>query len=150
MNHEATTMPMSKASSYINAIIDMLPLFGIAFSIVMLKGIKGLRMAYTGRTFLDRFLNVVWTAFLCACLSVACAAIAPVLNKEVGPTAMIGIVVFIAVGGIRIVDGLLYKYLGIHLIDTTTQTKDDKDWAEMSNKDKADAMQQWHDKGGDE
>ena len=150
MNHEATAMPMAKASSYINAIIDLLPLFGLAFSIVTLRGIKGLRAAYTGRQPMDRLLNLLWTSFICACFAVGCALIAPLLYKEVGPTGTIGIVVFISAGGIRIVDGFIFKHLGIHLIDTSMQTQDDKDWAEMSNEDKADAMQTWRDKGEDE
>lgn len=139
-----------KAGSYINAIIEMLPLFGLAFSIIFLKGLRGLRSAYTGRSYAARFMNVLWTAFIGSCLAVACAAVAPLVREGIGPDATLGIVVFIAVCGVRIVDGLLYKYLRIHLIDTTTQTADDKAWAGMSDEDKADAMQQWRGKGDDE
>lgn len=150
MNNGATTMPMAKAGSYINTLIDMLPLFGVAFSIVMLKGLKGLRAAYVGKSMFDRFLNIVWTSFICACLAVGCAMLAPLLYKEVGPNVTLGIVVFISAGGIRIVDGFIFKHLGIHLIDTTTRTADDRAWDRLSDEDKADAMQAWRDKGEDE
>ena len=149
MNHEAVSMP-EKASSYISAIVEMMPLFGLAFSIIFLKGLHGLRSAYTGKSYAARFMNVLWTAFIGSCLAVGCAAIAPLVREGIGPDAAIGIVVFIAVCGVRIVDGLLYKYLNIHLIDTTTQTSDDKEWSRLSDEDKADAMRQWRDKGEDE
>lgn len=151
MNHEANTMPLAKASSYTTAIVDMLPLFGLAFSIVMLKGLKSLRCAYVGKSYMDRFINIIWTSFIGACLSVGCAAITPLLTREgVSESVTVGIVVFVAVCGVRIVDGMLYKYLHIHLIDTTTLTQDDRDWVKMSDEDKADAMQAWRDKEGED
>lgn len=150
MYNEATPMPTAKAGTYLNTIIDLLPLFGLAFSIIMLKGLKGLRAAYVGKSLFDRFLNIVWTSFICSCLAVGCAAIAPLLYREAGPNVMVGIVVFIAAGGIRIVDGFIYRHLGIHLIDTTTQTDDDREWGKMSDEDKANAMQAWRDKGEEE
>lgn len=141
---EVSTMPAGKAESYINLMVDMLPLFGLAFSIIVLKGLAGIKSAYVGTSMLSRFLNIIWTATIGAIMAVGCAALAPVIYPSIGLDASVGITVLMSVGGLRLVDSMVYKHLGIHLVDSESQSKEDREWADMSEEDKADALKQWH------
>lgn len=142
MNDVATPMsmpelvPTERAQSYITIMLDFLPLFGVAFGILVMRGIKVVRTAYLGQSPLAKFFGVIFSATIGAALSVGCGAIAPLIYPGASDSTVLGIVVFMSVGGVRVVDGLLYKHLGIHLVDASEQSENDKIWAELTEEEK--------------
>lgn len=119
------------AESWVSLLYDYAPLFLLGFTMCMLRGLRGLKASYLGKTFLSKMLNLVIRSSIGAGLAVACALIMPLLKINPDPTTMLGVVVFVSVCGVQIVDGLIYKYMGIHLVDSTGLTEEDAQWQSM-------------------
>lgn len=135
------TMNTQTGSSWFSLITDYAPLLLLGFSICMLKGMKGLRMSYMGKTFLARMLGLVIRSCIGAAMAVGCALLLPLLKIDVDQSTMLGVVVFISVCGVQIVDGLVYKYLGIHLVDMTDTTVTDSEWAKLDEIERIKALE---------
>lgn len=147
-------MDSLKQGAYISVLMDLLPLFALAFSIFFLKGLKGLRYSMVNKSFIARFVNVIISSALGGVFAVGCALMLPLLDKGSDPMVMVGVVVFVAVAGVKIVDGLLYKKLGVHFIDGSDPDSADSVWVSMNDKEKEDCIKQWQehaaeDKDGD-
>lgn len=134
-------MSAQSNNSWVSLITDYAPLLVLGFSICMLKGIKGLRMSYMGRTFLARIFGLMVRSCIGAIMAVGCALLLPLLKIDVDQSTMLGVVVFISVCGVQIVDGLVYKYLGIHLVDMNDTTVTDSEWAGLNEVEKVKALE---------
>ena len=66
---------------YVALFMDFLPLLGLAFTILMLKGLKAVKASYMGETFMARFANIIITSSIGALLAVGCAAVLPEPTK---------------------------------------------------------------------
>lgn len=134
---------MEKSSAYLSLLQDLAPLFSLAFSIFFIKGLKGLRAGFLGRTFLARFANIILSSALGGAFAVGCALLLPLFDKGDNPAVMLGVVVFVSIAGVRIVDGLLYKKLGVHFIDISDANSADSAWVNMSEKEREECMDAW-------
>lgn len=134
---------MSKPSAYVSLLQDLLPLFALAFSIFFVKGLAGLRTSFMGKTFLAKFVGVIISSALGGAFAVGCALLLPLFDKQSDPAIMLGIVVFVAVAGMKIVDGILYKKLGVHFIDVSNSDSADSFWMNMSQKERKECMDNW-------
>lgn len=128
-------------NSWFSLITDYAPLLVLGFSICMLKGMKGLRMSYMGKTFLSRIFGLMIRSCIGAVMAVGCALLLPLLKIEVDQSTMLGVVVFISVCGVQIVDGLVYKYLGIHLVDMSDTTIAESAWDKLDESEKLKALE---------
>lgn len=137
-------MNSTRASSYIALFLDFLPLFGMAFTILMLKGLKVIKASYMGETLMARLFNVILSSAVGAVLAVGCAAVMPLVYPSAGEASMVGITIFMAVGGVRVVDGLVYKHLGIHLVDNSDASHAESEWLSMSRREREECIKLWH------
>lgn len=121
-----------KPSDYwLSLLFDYAPLFLLAFFMGMLRGgLKGLRSTYLGKSFISRMFNLVVRSTIGAAMAVGCALLMPLLKIDPDPTTMLGVVVFVSVCGVQIVDGVIYKYLGIHLVDVDA-SQEEAEWRGM-------------------
>lgn len=135
----------SERNAYLALLFDFAPLLVVAFTVFMLKGLKVVKSSYLGVSIMSRFVNVIITSAIGAMLAVGCAALVPVIYPQANEASLFGIVVFLSVGGMRLMDTVLFKYLGIHLVDSTLEvSKSDSEWAVMSDEDREKCMKMWH------
>lgn len=137
---------MDKPVAYISLLQDLLPLFAAAFAIMFAKGVVGLRSGLMGKSLLANFLNVVISSAIGGAFAVGCALLLPLFNMPADAATMLGVVVFIAVAGVKIVDGLLYKKLGVHFIDASDKSSADAAWINMSEEERRECMDAWRHK----
>lgn len=138
------------AASYVTILFELLPLLGLAFSIGVLRGLKGIKDSYTGTSFFNRFINVVLTSAVGAVFAVGCALLIPLLHTGVDENMMVGVVVFVSLCGVRLVDAIFFKYFGIHVISLDdSDDPDDTEWSKMSPEERHECMKMWRnrDKG---
>ncbi|MBD5585563.1 MAG: hypothetical protein HDQ88_10810 [Clostridia bacterium] len=134
------------SASYATILLELLPLLGLAFSIGILRGLKGIKESYTGTSFFNRFINVVLTSAVGAVFAVGCALLIPLLHTGVDENMMVGVVVFVSLCGVRLVDAVCYKYLGIHVISADeSDDPDDNAWSKMSQEERHECMKMWQD-----
>lgn len=157
MNIEETGIgrcaPMEKSTAYMSILQDLLPLFALAFSIFFVKGLTGLRASFMGKTFLAKFVSVIISSALGGAFAVGCALLLPLFDKQSDPAIMLGVVVFVSIAGVKIVDGLLYKKLGVHFIDVSNSDSADFAWMNMNQKERQECMDSWrktHEENDDE
>lgn len=132
---------------YVALFMDFLPLLGLAFTILMLKGLKAVKASYMGETFMARFANIIITSSIGALLAVGCAAVLPLVYPSgANEASMAGIVVFMAVGGVRVVDGLVFKYMGIHLVDSSLVSPAESEWLALSESERQEALELWRER----
>lgn len=136
-------MGVAKASAYVDILMDLAPLFALAFSIFFLKGVKGLRSSCMGATGWAHFANVIISSAVGGALAVGCALLLPLFDKSADPTVMIGIVVFVSVAGVKVLDGLMYKKLGVRFIDVSDGNSADSEWMGMSQQERTDCLEHW-------
>lgn len=134
---------MEKHTAYMSLLQDLLPLFALAFSIFFVKGLAGLRTSFMGKTFLARFTSVIISSALGGVFAVGCALLLPLFDKQPDPAIMLGVVVFVSVAGVKIVDGILYKKLGVHFIDVSNSDSADSAWMNMSQKERQECIDYW-------
>lgn len=147
MNFEQTEAgrygTMETRGAYMSLLQDLMPLFSLAFSIFFVKGMAGLRTSFMGKTFAAKFANVVISSALGGVFAVGCALLLPLFDKQSDPSIMLGVVVFVSIAGVKIVDGLLYKKLGVHFIDVSNDNSADAAWMHMSQKERRECMEIW-------
>lgn len=144
---------MEKQSAYVAILQDLLPLFALAFSIFFIKGLTGLRASFMGKTFLAKFVGVIVSSALGGVFAVSCALLLPLFDRQSDPAIKLGIVVFVSVAGVKIVDGILYKKLGVHFIDVSDSDSADSAWMNMTQKERQECMDSWrktHEENGNE
>ena len=142
-NVQEKSMPVAKASAYVDILLDLIPLFALAFSIFFLKGVKGLRKSCMGATGWANFANVIISSAVGGALAVGCALLLPLMDQSADPTVMIGIVVFVSVAGVKVLDGLMYKKLGVRFIDVSDNQSADAEWMQMSQEERQDCLRHW-------
>lgn len=136
----------NERNAYLALLFDFAPLLAIAFTIFMLKGLKAVKSSYLGASAASRFANVVLTSAIGAMLAVGCAVFVPLVYPQVNEASLFGIVVFLSVGGMRLMDAAVFKYLGIHLVDSTLEpSKSDGEWLAMSDEEREECLKLWHD-----
>lgn len=134
----------SGKNAYLALLFDFAPLLIIAFTVFMLKGLKAVKSSYLGTSVMSRFVNIVITSAIGAILAVGCAALVPVVYPQANEASLFGIVIFLSVGGMRLMDTVLFKYLGIHLVDSTLEvSKSDSEWLALSDDDREKCMKMW-------
>lgn len=128
---------------FFSLLTDYAPLFILGFSLCFLKGLTGLRAGYMGKTVLAMAAGLIIQSTIGAAIAVGIALLLPLAHINPDPMTMIGVVVFITVCGLRSIDALVYKKLGIHMIDVSSYTKADKAWMELSEEDREKCMEAW-------
>lgn len=129
-----------RAGAYLSILIDLFPLMFLAFAIFFLKGLRGLRGGYMGASFFARFTNVVISSALGSALAVGCALLLPLFQHEADPMTMIGIVVFVSVAGVKVLDGIMYKKLGVHFLDISDSASADAEWSRLTQEEKHECL----------
>lgn len=140
----------NERNAYLALLFDFAPLLVIAFTVFMLKGLKVVKSSYLGGSLGSRFVNIVITSAIGALLAVGCAALVPVVYPQANAASLFGIVVFLSVGGMRLMDTVLFKYLGIHLVDSTLEVSEsDSEWLALSDEEREKCMKMWHERRKD-
>lgn len=142
--------PMEKHSAYLSLLQDLLPLFALAFSIFFVKGLTGLRTSFMGKTFMAKFASVIISSALGGSFAVGCALLLPLFDRQSDPATMLGVVVFVSIAGVKIVDGILYKKLGVHFIDASEIGSANSIWVGMSAEERETCIKQWQARHGED
>lgn len=108
---------MGTAVTLQTVLLEFAPLFGLSFSIFALKGF---RMSHSARwtggfwmNLLDIFLSSAIGAFLIVGFCIIVMSVRP----EFDALAIIGLAVFLSVGGVSLVDSIVFKYFGVRILD---------------------------------
>lgn len=111
---------MGVATAFQQVLEEFAPLFGLSFAIFALKGFRLSHSARWVRGFWTHLLDIIFSsavgAFLIVSLCIIIMATTPGLNG----LAIIGLAIFLSVGGFSLVDRLVSKYLGVRLFDHDT------------------------------
>lgn len=138
---------MERPSTYIALLEDLLPLFALAFSIFFMKGVAALRDGIMGKSLLHRFFGVMISSALGSSFAVGCALMLPLFDKPADSATMLGVVVFVSIAGVKIVDGVLYKKLGVHFLDASNENSVDAAWVNMSQEERQECIDTWRRRG---
>ncbi len=107
----------NSGSDYTDLLMELLPLLAVAFSLALMRGIVFVRRSYMQRNFFDTACNVVFSSALVAALSVGLVLCLPLMGIELSHEVELGMVVLVSAGGVKLVDALLRKRFGLHIVD---------------------------------
>lgn len=136
-------MDVKQPNPYTTIFVELIPLFGLAFSMCVLKGLHGIKDSYLGKSFMSRFMNIILSSAFCAVLAIACALVLPLAGFSSEPQVMLGVVVFVAACGLRLVDAVFYKAFGLHLVDPAMFSRAEREWNELSPEEREECMKLW-------
>lgn len=136
-------MPADRVNPFLSLLYEYAPLFFLAFSVLVLRGLRVVKQGYLGKTFLDKFINIVLQSAVGAALAVGCAAVLPVVYPQITPGVMLGATVVMTIGGMKFIDALAYKYFSIHIVDMADMEGPAGEWAAMSAEDRVKCMALW-------
>lgn len=137
-------------NSYVSVLFEFVPLFMMAFTVLMLKGIQSIKAGYMGRSLMGKFINLVLSSVVGAVLAVGCAALVPMIYPQATPASLVGVTVFMTIGGIRLVDGMAFKHFGIHLVDSSGANPAESEWLLLSDAERVKCMELWHKHKGED
>lgn len=140
---DGIVMEVKQPNPYLSVFIDLIPLFGLAFSMCVLRGLHGIKDSYLGKSFMARFTNIILSSAFCAILAIACALILPLAGFSSDPQVMLGVVVFVAACGLRIVDSVIYKALGLHIVDPAMFSRAERAWHALSPDEREECIKLW-------
>lgn len=98
-------------------LMEFAPLFGLSFSIFALKGFRLSHSARWAGGFWMNLLDIILSSAIGAFLIVGFCIIVMSVHPNLDTLVIIGLAVFLSVGGVSLVDALLFKYFGVHIID---------------------------------
>lgn len=108
---------MGAMATFQTVIEEFAPLFGLSFSIFALKGFRlSHSRRWVGglwRHLLDILLSSLVGAFLIVGFCIMVMSVRP----ELDIVAIIGLAIFLSVGGMTLVDSIVFKYFGVHVLD---------------------------------
>lgn len=104
-------------------LIEFAPLFGLSFSIFALKGFRLSHATKWRGGFWTHLLDIILSSMVGAFLIVSFCVIVMSMTPQLDAVAIIGLAVFLSVGGVSLVDGIVHKYFGIHIIDVKTPAR---------------------------
>lgn len=104
-------------TTYIQLLLDVMPLLIIAFGLLVIRGLAYIRKSYLHRSFLDILCNVLFSSAVMAAFAVGVVLCLPLLGVEMTPTAELGLTVFLSAGGMKMFDAIIRKRFGLHVVD---------------------------------
>lgn len=108
---------MGVMEAFWQVVTEFAPLFGLSFSIFALKGFRLSRTDRRGASFWARLFDVLLSSATGAFLIVGFCVIALSVTPRLNAVGIIGLAIFLSVGGVSLVDSIIYKYFGIHILD---------------------------------
>lgn len=118
---------MAISSTFKEVLIEFAPLFGLSFSIFALKGFRLSHSAKWVGGFWTNLLDITLSSTMGAFLITGFCILVAALRPDIGDMLVIGLAIFLSVGGVSLVDGLVYKYFGVHILDRRNRTDGDGD-----------------------
>lgn len=114
---------MGFSVSFYRVLMEFAPLFGLCFSIF---AIKGFRLSHAARWaggfwthMLDITLSSLVGAFLIVGFCIIVMSVYPALNE----VAIIGLAAFLSVGGVSLIDRIVWRYFGVRILDSDTPVR---------------------------
>ena len=108
---------------FYGVLMEFAPLFGLSFSIFALKGFRlSHSLRWTGGVWMH-MVDIVLSSAVGAFLIVGFCIMARVFKRDLDGVAIIGLAAFLSVGGVSLVDGILFKYFGVHILDSGAERK---------------------------
>lgn len=105
---------------------EFAPLFGLSFSIFALKGFRFSHTVRWRGGFWTNLLDIVLSSAIGAFLITGFCILIAALRPDVGDMLIIGLAIFLSVGGVTVVDGLVFKYFGVHILTRRDATEKEK------------------------
>lgn len=102
---------------------EFAPLFGLSFSIFALKGFRLSHSARWTGGFWMNLLDIILSSAVGAFLIVGFCIIAMSVYPALDTLAIIGLAVFLSVGGVSLVDSIVFKYFGVRVLDPGVDTR---------------------------
>lgn len=112
---------MDTAVTLQTVLIEFAPLFGLSFSIFALKGFRMSHSARWTGGFWINLLDIILSSVIGAFLIVGFCIIVMSMRPELDALAVIGLAVFLSVGGVSLVDSIVFKYFGVRILDPHMQ-----------------------------
>lgn len=103
-------------------LMEFAPLFGLSFSIFALKGFRMSHSARWTGGFWINLLDIILSSAIGAFLIVGFCIIVMCMKPQLDALAVIGLAIFLSVGGVSLVDSIVFKYFGVRVLDHHTQT----------------------------
>lgn len=108
---------MGISVTFKEVLVEFAPLFGLSFSIFALKGFRLSHQTKWVGGFWTHLLDIILSSAVGAFLIVSFCIIVMSVKPELNAVAIIGLAAFLSVGGVSLVDGIVFKYFGVRLID---------------------------------
>lgn len=96
---------------------EFAPLFGLSFSIFALKGFRLSHQSRWAGGFWTHLLDIILSSVVGAALIVSFCIIVMSVHPHLNAVAIIGLAAFLSVGGVSLVDSIVFKYFGVRILD---------------------------------
>lgn len=113
---------MGAAVTLQTVLVEFAPLFGLSFSIFALKGFRLSHSTKWAGGFWTHILDIALSSAVGAFLIVGFCIIVMSVQPALDHVAIIGLAVFLSVGGISFIDRVVFKYFGVHFLDPRIDT----------------------------
>lgn len=112
---------MGIAVTFQQVLWEFAPLFGLSFAIFALKGFRLSHSAKWSGGFWMRLLDIIFSSAVGAFLIVGLCIIIMATTPDLNELAIIGLAIFLSVGGFSLIDKLTHKYLGVKVFEHDTK-----------------------------
>lgn len=108
---------MNTAVTVQQVLMEFAPLFGLSFSIFALKEFRMCHSTGWGGRFWMRLFDIILSSMIGGALIVGICIIIMSVEPRVNHTVVVGVAVFLSVGGFSLIDRLVHKYFGVRFLD---------------------------------
>lgn len=107
---------MAISATLQEVLLEFAPLFGLSFSIFALKGLRVSHSARWAEGFWIHLFDVILSSAVGAFLIVGfCLTV--ISFQPLNELAIVGLTVFLSVGGVTLVDSIVFKYFGVRILE---------------------------------
>lgn len=111
---------MGIAVTFQQVLEEFAPLFCLSFAIFALKGFRLYHTSRWSGGFWMHLLDIIFSSAVGAFLIVGLCVIIMATTPSLNSLAIIGLAIFLSVGGFSLVDRIVHKYLGVRLFEHDT------------------------------
>ena len=106
-----------QAAEYLDWFRSIWPLALLASVLAFLVGTRQLKRSYLQRNWFQLLGNMLWSTLVTGALALGSVALLPLVVQEPTRGMEIGVVIFVCVFGIKLVDAVLHKAFGLSVVD---------------------------------
>lgn len=103
--------------SLLQVLMEFAPLFGLSFAIFALKGFRLSHQSRWDGGVFRRLLDIVLSSVVGAFLIVGICIIVMAVRPDLDHLILVGLAIFLSVGGVSLVDALVFRYFGVRILD---------------------------------